>query len=164
MGRLIRKLQSLFTADALGGLLAGLGPGFAYARGAPGPVHYLLLSERAGAFALWQCARRGQLTWEDETPLLNGRPFHSDLPDRAVQESDRLRQTIHAALGLTVWVTPVIVFPYARVQPGPPLLRVQMVDRAYLTPLLKMPRSANPAHALLWENRALLFQNLKLKE
>ena len=152
----IRHLKKLFDPDPFGDLLTGLGAGFQITRGVGDRIDCLVIAERAGPFVLQPDLQRGQITWLGEEPHLNGQPLDPALRARAIQDSDWLRERIHALLNLTIWVTPVVVFPNAQVQPGPFLQRVQLVDPEHLIPLLKMPRSANPAHAMLWESRAVL--------
>jgi hypothetical protein len=157
----LRQLKNLFNPDPLADLLSGLGPGFVNANAVGSKIDYVVIGERSGPFVLQVEKRRGLLAWEGELPVFNGQPFDPTLLERAAQNKAWLREQIHSVLGLTVWVSGVVVYARAQVQPGPPVRGVHLVDRQYLGPLLKMPRSANPANLVLWEGRERLLKSLQ---
>jgi hypothetical protein len=84
--------------------------------------------------------------------LVNGHEPEKDFIAQTLRNTYWLRDKLSQEVGITAWITPVLVFTNAFVVPTPPVRGVVIVNKKYLANALQKPNSKEQA-ATTWASR-----------
>jgi hypothetical protein len=150
-----RALRGARGEEQIGHILDGLGPDFCALHDIDsqfGNIDHIVLSRLNGTFLIETKAHGGKVTVLEDRLLVNGRPPEKDFIKQSLNNSYWLKARFTEALGLDVWITPIVVFTNAFVSRSKPIKGVRVINKKYLRDELQRGHS-NPASIELWNNR-----------
>jgi membrane-bound metal-dependent hydrolase YbcI (DUF457 family) len=157
--RPVRDTQA--AEEGIDSILNALGDDYLVVRGVATPhgnIDYVVIAKHGGVFLIETKAQRGQVSAENGRLLVNGNP-EDDFIAQTLQSTQWLRDRMRQDSGLSVWVTSIIAFTNAWVEPMDPIKGVHVMNRSYLRNALCQPnhRSQNRA---AWDRRDEIFKAL----
>ncbi|CAG0976399.1 hypothetical protein ANRL2_02052 [Anaerolineae bacterium] len=161
-----RAVRGARGEETIGHILDALGPQFYTLHDIACPygnIDHIVLSQSHGVFLIETKAHGGKVQVLNDRLLVNGKPPEKDFIAQATRNAYWLKEKLHQAYGLNVWITPILVFTNAFVLPTAPVKSVVIINKKYLSNELSRGRSGAAA-ADLWERREdvkhLLMPNL----
>jgi len=118
-----------------------------------GNIDHLVIARHGGVFLLETKSHSGRVQVQDGQLLVNGKPPEKNFIAQALKSTYWLRDRIAEQLGLTVWITPVIVFTNAFVPGSKPLRGVRVINKRFLLKLLRTPTVGRATTGQLWQRR-----------
>ena len=119
-----RAVRGARGEEQIGHILDGLGPDFYTLHDIDsqfGNIDHIVLSRFNGAFLIETKAHGGKVTVLEDHLLVNGRPPEKDFIKQSLSNTYWLKERLAEALGLDVWITPVVVFANAFVSRSKPI-------------------------------------------
>ncbi len=117
-----------------------------------GNVDHIVFSRANGVFLIETKAHGGKVEVLNDRLLVNGKPPEKDFIAQTTRNVYWLKERLDLAYGLNVWITPIIVFTNAFVQPTKPVKGVIIINKKYLASELSRGQS-NAAAVDLWQKR-----------
>ena len=124
-----------------------------------GNIDHVVIAKQGGVFLIETKAHGGTVWVENGHLLVNGHNPEKNFIGQALKNTYWLRDRIQEVAGLTIWVTPIIVFTNAFVERTPPVKGVRVVNRRYLLNVLCNPNNRSQNRAI-WECRDEIFEAL----
>lgn len=91
--------------------------------------------------------------------FVNGHEPEKDFIAQTLRNTYWLRDKLSQEVGITAWITPVLVFTNAFVVPTPPVRGIVIVNQKYLVNTLQKPSGKGQA-ATIWESREKVLATL----
>jgi hypothetical protein len=158
-----RAVRGAIAEEKVAGFLEGLGKDYCIFHDVESPfgnIDYIVLGERSGLFLLETKSHGGTVKVMDDRLLVNGKPPEKDFIAQTLRNTYWLRDTVSEIVGVTVWVTPVIVFTHAFVPPSKPVKGVFIINTKYLNKLLASTDRSGLTTEKLWEIRGKIEKTL----
>lgn len=124
-----------------------------------GNIDHIVIGKRSGVFLIETKAHGGRVSVENGCLLINGHRPEKDFIAQALKNTYWLRDIVHEATGLKVWITPIIAFTNAFVEPTAPIKGVRIINKRYLLNVLERP-NARSGNFTIWENRDTIVMAL----
>jgi hypothetical protein len=125
-----------------------------------GNIDHLVISQQNGIYLLETKSHHGKVTFQADRILLNGHPTEKDFIQQALSNSYWVKNQVKEVIGVSPWVTPVVVFTNAFVQYAHPIKGVRVLNKKFLLNFLQKPTSGNPAGPLVWRNQERIIAHL----
>lgn len=141
--------------EAIGAILDSLGDEYLVVHDVVsryGNIDHVVIARHGGLFLLETKAHGGRVSVVNGRVLVNGREPEKDFIAQTLRNTYWLRSRVREATGLDLWITPVLVFTNAFVEPTAPVKGVQLVNQKYLSRVLQQSNRRQEA-AALWDTR-----------
>jgi hypothetical protein len=142
--------------ELIGRLLAQLGPDYLVWNDVKSPygnIDHIVYNKRGCIFLIETKSHYGNVRAVGGKLLLDGAPFEKDILQQTMNNAYWVREKVQSSLGLTTWVTPVIVFTRAFVEVSEPVKGVNILYRKVLLRFIENEKHGSPAGLKLWELR-----------
>jgi hypothetical protein len=149
-----RAVRGAIAEEKVAGYLVGLGKDYCIFHDVESPfgnIDHIVLGRKSGLFLLETESHGGTVTVKNDHLLVNGKPPEKDYIAQTLRNTFWLRDTISEIVGVTVWITPVIVFTHAFVPPTSPVKGVFIIDKKYMKKLLASTDRTGLTTQKLWE-------------
>lgn len=120
-----------------------------------GNIDHIVHDKFGNIFMIETKSHGGRVTPQGENLLLNGHEFEKNIIHQSLSNSIWMKNTIEQKLGVTAWITPVIVFTNAFVEFGRPIKGVYYTNKKYLLKFIRENKGSSPAGLKLWEMRKI---------
>ncbi len=134
-----RAIRGAEAEEGIGSILAALSGDYLVIHDIATPhgnIDHVVIARQGGVFLIETKAYRGRVSAENGRLLVNGHETEKNFITQAVNNVYWLRKRIRAASGLTVWITAIIVFTNAFVEPMAPIKGVRVMNKNYLSKAL----------------------------
>jgi hypothetical protein len=158
-----RAIRGARAEEKIGKMFAGLPEGYLVLHdvGSPyGNIDHIVISRRNGIFLIETKSHGGKVTMENDTLLVNGKSPEKDFIAQALNNSYWLKKEIGDLIGITPWITPILVFANAFVQNSKPIKSVKIINKKYLIQALNKQGSNNSSNEQICEQRGKIAQKL----
>lgn len=141
--------------EAIGSILDSLGDEYLVIHDIVSPygnIDHIVIAKHGSLFLLETKAHGGRISVVNGRVLVNGHEPEKDFIAQTLNNTFWLRDRVRETTGLKTWVSSVLVFANAFVEPAEPIKNVRIVNRKYLAHVLQQPDRRQQT-AALWENR-----------
>ncbi len=149
--------------EELGNMLAGLGGDYFVLHdvtSAYGNIDHIVIGKHSGVFLIETKAHGGHVEVMDDKILVNGNETEKNFISQVLRNTYWLRDEIEKVTGSKIWITPLIVFTNAFVQPGKPIKGVVVINKKFLPRLLNS-QNRSVIHLMnIWNARDELASRL----
>jgi hypothetical protein len=157
-----QAVRGAVAEERIGSLLDGLGEDYLALHDIESPygnIDHVVLDRLSCVFLIETKSHRGRVTIQNGEILVNGHQPEKDFISQALKNTYWLRDQIRDAIGMEVWITPVVVFTNAFVERSAPVKNVTVINERYLQMVLRRP-NAGAQQLPVWENRARISETL----
>lgn len=150
-----RAIRGARGEETIGSILNGLGEGFVVIHDVDTPfgnIDHIVISEKTGVFLIETKSHGGRVSTRNGKLFVNGHNPEKDFIRQVLKNTHWLRDKVQAALNMQVWVTPILVFTTAFVEPMPTVRGVTVVNKRYLLTAFEGP-GLRQDFATIWEGR-----------
>ncbi len=160
-----RAVRGAKAEERIGSILETLGEDYLVIHDVTSPygnIDHVVISRQGGVFLIETKAHGGRVSVADGRVLVNGREARKNFIGQALRNTYWLRDTILDEIQVKAWITPVVVFANAFVEPTAPVKGVRIINKKYLLNTLQgqAARTRNPG---VWQNREKLQKALSVK-
>jgi hypothetical protein len=150
--------------ERIGSILATLGEDYLVIHDVTSPygnIDHVVISRQGGVFLIETKAHGGRVSVADGRVSINGSEADRDPIAQALSNTYWLRDTILSEIQVKAWITPVVVFANAFVEPTASVKGVRIINWKYLLNTLhrQAARGRNPG---VWQNREKLQKALSV--
>ncbi|MGA2110570.1 MAG: nuclease-related domain-containing protein [Anaerolineales bacterium] len=159
-GRAARGAQA---EEEVGRLLETLGEDFYVlhdVRSPYGNIDHLVFGRRSGPFLIETKSHHGKVEFDGDRLRINRRPPEKDFFAQTLRNTYWLREELAKVIGLTPWVTPILVFTNAFVPRGRPIRGVTVVNKKYLLQTIRAGHEGLGLSTRLWNCLDKVTENL----
>lgn len=143
--------------EKIGELLAQLGSDYVVMndwRSPYGNIDHIVHDNRGNIFMIETKSHGGRVQPQGDTLLLNGHEIiEKNIIQQSLSNSFWMKEKIEQSVGMTAWITPVIVFTNAFVEFGKPIKGVYYLNKKFLLQFIREHKGSSPAGLKLWEMR-----------
>lgn len=157
-----RASRGAHAEEKIGLVLDNLGEGYLVIHDIKSPygnIDHIVVSKQSGVFLIETKAHWGRVTVANGRLLVNGHEPEKDFISQAIRNTYWLRDEIHKAINVEIWIVPVVVFTNAFVERTAPVKGVTIINKKYLSNVLQKP-NIKVRNLLIWENREKLLEIL----
>ena len=157
-----RAVRGARGEETIGSILESLGEGFLVIHDIESPygnIDHVVISEKAGVFLIETKSHSGRVSMKGGKLALNGRDPEKNFIAQVLKNTYWLRDQIQRTMNVQPWITPVLVFTGAFVEPMRPIKGVTVVNKKFLPNVLRPP-NARQQNAMIWNNRDRIEQVL----
>lgn len=157
VGLIENYMQGAVGEEKIGELLAQLEPDQYVVlhdwRSPYGNIDHIVHDSKGNIFMIETKSHYGNVKVQGESLLRGGRSFEKNFIKQSLNNSYWMKNTIEQKLGVTAWITPVIVFTNAFVEFGRPIKKVYYMNKKYLLKFIREHKGSSPAGLKLGEMR-----------
>ena len=125
-----------------------------------GNIDHIVIGKNSGVFLVETKAHGGKVEVSEAGLLVNGHQPEKDFIAQALKNTYWLREKIEKAIGVKVWIKPIVVFTNAFVPHSKPLKGVTVLNRKFLKAALENPASSNTGLEKVWESKLQIWKTL----
>jgi hypothetical protein len=126
--------------ENIGDILENLSPDFLVIHDLTninGNIDHIVIGRNSGIFLIETKSHHGTVTVTANGLLVNDKHPEKDFIKQTLRNTYWLRDEVTKIIGVSPWITPVIVFTNAFVKPAPPLKGIRVVNQKYLPSILQ---------------------------
>ena len=149
----------------IGKLLGKLGENFKVWHDVPsnfGNIDHIVLCKNGEVVLIETKAHSGTVKIEGTNILINGQPPEKNMIRQCLQNVFYLRELIQTTAQQSVWITPILVFTDAFVNPGKPIKGIRIMNKKYLLQTIHELANNVKYGNTLWSNSTSLDQLFNL--
>jgi hypothetical protein len=149
--------------EEIGDLLDKLDDGFEVIHDVTSPhgnIDHIVISKNNGLFLIETKSHHGRVGFEGDDLLINGDEPEKNFIAQTLKNTYWLKEKVSEALGLNIWITPVLVFTNAFVPYHKPIKGVIVTNKKFLLGAIQKPHNVNPVNLKLWVSKEKLIDEI----
>lgn len=158
-----RANRGAVAEEVIGDLLATLNDNYFVLNDVSSPygnIDHIVIAKH-GVFLLETKAHGGRVEILSDRLLVNGKNPEKDFIAQTLRNTYWLRAEIERITGQEIWITPVIVFTNAFVEPNRPIKGVIVINKKFLISILHRQTRPHPGMIKVWEMKERIAQELE---
>jgi hypothetical protein len=159
-----RAVRGARAEERIGSILATLGEDYLVIHDVTSPhgnIDHIVISRQDDVFLIETKAHSGRVSVANGRVLINGHEAEKDFIGQALSNTYWLRDTILSEIQAKAWITPVVVFANAFVEPTASVKGVRIINWKYLLNTLHR-QAAKGRNSGVWQNREKLQKALSV--
>lgn len=157
-----RAIRGAEAEEQIGSNLDDLGEDYLIIHDVASPygnIDHIVIGKNNGVFLIETKAHGGRISIVDQRLLVNGHEPEKDFIAQTLQNTYWLREELYHALGVKIWITPILVFTNAFVERTAPIKGVLIINKKYLLNILQRPNS-KAYNLLIWKSQEKILEAL----
>jgi len=151
-----RAIRGAKAEETIGELLSKLSDEYLVLHDITSPygnIDHIVFSKYAGIFLLETKSHGGRVEIINGILCANGKPPEKNFIAQTLKNTYWLKKTIEQITGKRVWISPVLVFTNAFVEPTRPVKGISIINKKYLLNILGKAAKQNLEMAGIWQVR-----------
>lgn len=151
-----RAVRGAVAEERIGDLLEGLGEDFLVIHDVNsrfGNIDHVVLGKDCGIILIETKSHHGRVSFSEGTLFVNGKFPEKDFIQQTNRNIYWIRDQIGEVVGFKPWITSVIVFTNAFVEPHRPVKGVSVINKKFLRQFIQNKCKPSPQNLKLWEKR-----------
>jgi len=157
-----RAIRGAKAEERVGSILESLGEDYLIVDDVVSPfgnIDHVVISKQNGVFLIETKSHGGKVSVTNGRVLVNGHEPEKDFIAQMLRNTYWLRDKLRQEVRVTAWITPILAFTNAFVEPIPPVKGVVIVNKKYLVNALQKP-SGKGQSATIWASRDKVRETL----
>lgn len=157
-----RAIRGAKAEERVGSILESLGEDYVIVDDVVSPfgnIDHVVISKQNGVFLIETKSHGGKVSVTNGRVLVNGHEPEKDFITQTLRNTYWLRDKLRQEVRVTAWITPILAFTNAFVEPTPPVKGVVIVNKKYLVNALQKPGGKGQS-ATIWSSRDKVRETL----
>jgi hypothetical protein len=157
-----RAIRGAKAEERIGSILESLGEDYLIVDDVESPfgnIDHVVISKQSGVFLIETKSHGGKVSITNGRVLVNGHEPEKDFIAQTLRNTYWLRDKLRQEVGVAAWITPILAFTNAFVEPTPPVKGIVIVNKKYLVNALQKPGRKGQS-ATIWASREKVRETL----
>ena len=149
--------------ESVGALLESLGPDYFVLHDVASPygnIDHVVIGRTNGIFLIETKSHHGEVDVVAGEILVNGKPPEKNFVGQVLSNAFWLNEKVASVTDIHPHITPILVFTNAFVPYGKTAKNIRVINKRYLESAIKQNPLAGELHALIWEAREAVAEEL----